>query len=93
MGLVNGLAWTPVGGDTLQIEVIVVDGTGKIEITGQLGDVMKESVKAGISYIRSQAKVLEIESDFYSKKTSISMYLRVLYRKMAHQLGSQSQRR
>jgi ATP-dependent Lon protease len=68
VGLVNGLAWTPVGGDTLQIEVIVVDGTGKIEITGQLGDVMKESVKAGISYIRSQASALGIESDFYSKK-------------------------
>jgi ATP-dependent Lon protease len=68
IGLVNGLAWTSVGGDTLQIEVVVVDGTGKIEITGQLGDVMKESVKAGISYIRSQASNLAIESDFYSKK-------------------------
>jgi ATP-dependent Lon protease len=66
--LVNGLAWTPVGGDTLQIEVIVVDGSGKIEITGQLGDVMKESVKAGISYIRSQVEVLNIDKDFYTKK-------------------------
>ncbi|KNZ42185.1 peptidase [Acetobacterium bakii] len=68
VGVVNGLAWTPVGGDTLQIEVIVVDGTGKIEITGQLGDVMKESVKAGISYIRSKADALGVSSDFYSKK-------------------------
>jgi ATP-dependent Lon protease len=68
VGLVNGLAWTPVGGDTLQIEVIVVDGSGKIEITGQLGDVMKESVKAGISYIRSQVEVLNIDKDFYTKK-------------------------
>ncbi|WKY46391.1 endopeptidase La [Eubacteriaceae bacterium ES3] len=68
VGLVNGLAWTPVGGDTLQIEVIVVDGTGKIEITGQLGDVMKESVKAGISFIRSQVEVLGIANDFYTKK-------------------------
>ncbi|MGD9473542.1 MAG: endopeptidase La [Eubacteriaceae bacterium] len=68
VGLVNGLAWTPVGGDTLQIEVIVVDGSGKIEITGQLGDVMKESVKAGISYIRSQVEALNIDKDFYTKK-------------------------
>jgi len=68
VGVVNGLAWTPVGGDTLQIEVIVVDGTGKIELTGQLGDVMKESVKAGISYIRSRADALGVSSDFYSKK-------------------------
>lgn len=68
IGVVNGLAWTPVGGDTLQIEVVIVDGTGKIEITGQLGDVMKESVKAGISYIRSQADALGVNSDFYSKK-------------------------
>jgi ATP-dependent Lon protease len=68
VGLVNGLAWTPVGGDTLQIEVIVVDGSGKIEITGQLGDVMKESVKAGISYIRSQVEALSIDKDFYTKK-------------------------
>jgi len=67
VGVVNGLAWTPVGGDTLQIEVIVVDGTGKIELTGQLGDVMKESVKAGISYIRSKADDLGVKSDFYSK--------------------------
>lgn len=68
VGVVNGLAWTSVGGDTLQIEVIVVDGTGKIELTGQLGDVMKESVKAGISYIRSKADALGVSSDFYSKK-------------------------
>ena len=68
IGVVNGLAWTSVGGDTLQIEVIVVDGTGKIEITGQLGDVMKESIKAGISYIRSRADALGVHSDFYSKK-------------------------
>jgi ATP-dependent Lon protease len=68
IGVVNGLAWTSVGGDTLQIEVIVVAGTGKIEITGQLGDVMKESIKAGISYIRSQADRLGVDADFYSKK-------------------------
>lgn len=74
VGVVNGLAWTPVGGDTLQIEVIVVNGTGKIEITGQLGDVMKESVKAGISYIRSQADALGVDSDFYAK-TDIHLHV------------------
>lgn len=68
VGLVNGLAWTAVGGETLQIEVVVVPGTGKINITGQLGDVMQESAKAGISYIRSQVEALGIEPDFYTKK-------------------------
>ncbi len=68
VGLVNGLAYTPVGGDTLQIEVVVIDGSGKIEITGQLGDVMKESIKAGISFIRSKAEDLAINPDFYVKK-------------------------
>ncbi len=68
IGVVNGLAWTVVGGDTLQIEVLVVEGTGKIEITGQLGDVMKESIKAGISYIRSMITELKIDPDFYSEK-------------------------
>lgn len=67
VGLVNGLAWTSVGGETLQIEVIVVKGNGKIVITGQLGDVMQESVKAAISYIRSKIAVLGISEDFYEK--------------------------
>lgn len=68
VGLVNGLAWTAVGGETLQIEVVVVNGTGKIVITGQLGDVMQESAKAAISYIRSKIGELGIDEDFYTKK-------------------------
>lgn len=68
VGLVNGLAWTSVGGEMLQIEVAILNGTGKIELTGQLGDVMKESAHAGISYIRSRGDTLNIEEDFYKTK-------------------------
>ena len=65
IGVANGLAWTSVGGDTLQIETNVVSGTGKIELTGKLGDVMKESAVAAISYIRANCDKLGIEKDFY----------------------------
>ena len=68
IGLVTGLAWTSVGGETLEVEVNVVDGTGKLELTGNLGDVMKESVYAAMSYIRSRADELHIPRDFYLKK-------------------------
>ncbi len=68
VGLVTGLAWTAVGGETLEVEVNVVDGTGKLELTGNLGDVMKESVHAAMSYIRSRAAAFGIEKDFYQKK-------------------------
>ncbi|MEG1428503.1 MAG: endopeptidase La [Hydrogenoanaerobacterium sp.] len=68
IGLVNGLAWTSVGGEMLQVEVAILDGTGKIELTGQLGDVMKESAHAAISYIRSRAASFNIEPDFYKNK-------------------------
>lgn len=68
IGLVNGLAWTSVGGEMLQIEVAILDGTGKLELTGQLGDVMKESAHAALSYIRSRATSLNIEPDFYKNK-------------------------
>ena len=68
VGLVNGLAWTSVGGEMLQIEVAILDGTGKIELTGQLGDVMKESARAAISYIRSRSVTLNIDADFYKTK-------------------------
>ncbi len=68
VGLVNGLAYTEVGGDMLEIETAVLDGTGKIELTGSLGDVMKESAHAAVSYIRSRAKELGISSDFYKTK-------------------------
>ena len=67
VGVTTGLAWTIVGGDTLQIETTAVAGSGKLVLTGQLGDVMQESAKAGISYIRSVADKLGIESDFYKK--------------------------
>ena len=68
VGEVNGLAWTEVGGDVLRVEVAVTDGTGKIELTGSLGDVMKESAKAALTYTRSVADKWGIPTDFYTKK-------------------------
>ena len=67
VGVTTGLAWTIVGGDTLFIETAAVEGTGKLELTGQLGDVMQESAKAGINYIRQKAESLGIPKDFYKK--------------------------
>ncbi len=67
VGIVRGLAWTSVGGDTLQIEVNVMPGKGVFELTGQLGSVMKESAKAGISYIRSISMNYQIEEDYFEK--------------------------
>jgi ATP-dependent Lon protease len=67
VGLVNGLAWTPVGGELLHIEVVTVQGTGKIQITGKLGDVMQESVKAALSYVRCISDQLGIDAIWYSK--------------------------
>ena len=68
VGLVTGLAWTSVGGDTLEVEVNVMDGTGKLELTGNLGDVMKESAHAALSYIRANAAKLGVAPDFYKTK-------------------------
>lgn len=68
IGLVRGLAWTSVGGEVLDVEVSAVDGTGKLELTGNLGDVMKESCRAAISYIRSRAELLGIDREFYKNK-------------------------
>ena len=68
VGLVTGLAWTSVGGETLEVEVNVMDGTGKLELTGNLGDVMKESAQAALSYIRANSQKLNIASDFYKTK-------------------------
>lgn len=68
VGLVNGLAWTSVGGEVLEVECSVVEGTGKLELTGNLGDVMKESVRAALSFIRSRASSLGIPEDFYKTK-------------------------
>lgn len=68
VGVVNGLAWTAVGGDMLEIEAAVLDGTGKLELTGSLGDVMQESAKAAVSYIRSKSADLPISCTFYKDK-------------------------
>lgn len=68
VGIVRGLAWTSVGGDTLSIEVNVMEGTGKVELTGSLGDVMKESAMTAISYVRSASKKLKISDTFYKTK-------------------------
>ncbi len=65
IGVANGLAWTAVGGETLSVEVTTMKGTGKIQLTGKLGEVMKESAMAGISYIRANSEILHIEPDFY----------------------------
>lgn len=68
IGMVTGLAWTSVGGETLEIEVAVLDGTGKIQITGNLGEIMTESAKLAVSYVRSIAKEYHINPDFYKTK-------------------------
>lgn len=67
IGLATGLAWTEVGGELLQIEATLMAGAGKLIITGKLGDVMQESAQAALSYVRSRAKVLGLEGDFYQK--------------------------
>ena len=68
VGLVTGLAWTSVGGEVLEVEVNVMEGSGKLELTGNLGDVMKESAHAALSYIRANAKNLGIAEDFYKTR-------------------------
>ncbi len=68
VGVVTGMAWTAYGGDTLPVEVVVMKGTGKLELTGQLGDVMKESARAAYSYVRAHASEYDINEDFYKEK-------------------------
>lgn len=67
IGIVRGLAWTSVGGDTLQIEVNVMPGKGEVALTGQLGDVMKESARAGLTYIRSIVSQYGVEKEYFEK--------------------------
>ena len=68
VGIINGLAWTSVGGEIMQMEIAVMEGTGKIELTGNLGDVMKESAAAAVSYVRANAEKYGINPDFYKTK-------------------------
>ena len=68
VGIINGLAWTSVGGELMQLEVSVMEGTGKVELTGSLGDVMKESAKAAVSYVRANADKYFINPNFYKDK-------------------------
>ena len=68
VGVVNGLAWTELGGEMLQVEAQSFEGTGKVELTGNLGDVMQESAKAAISYIRKHAETLGIDKEFYKNR-------------------------
>ena len=67
VGVVTGLAWTAVGGETMPVEAVVLNGNGKLKLTGSLGDVMKESAQTAVSYIRSKAETLKLNPDFYSK--------------------------
>ena len=68
VGIINGLAWTSVGGEIMQLEITSMPGTGKIELTGSLGDVMKESAIAAVSYVRSNADRLSVDPDFYKNR-------------------------
>ena len=74
VGVVTGLAWTSVGGEVLEVEVLVTHGKGRLELTGQLGDVMKESAKAGYTYIRSRAVDLAIDENFH-ESTDVHLHL------------------
>lgn len=74
IGLVNGLAWTSVGGEMLQIETAILDGSGKLELTGSLGDVMKESAHAAVTFVRSKADELKIDKEF-SKTKDIHIHI------------------
>lgn len=68
VGIINGLAWTSVGGEIMQLEVLTVEGDGKIQLTGSLGDVMKESAQAAVTWVRANAERLGIDAEFYKKK-------------------------
>lgn len=84
IGISRGLAWTQVGGDTLQIEVNVMPGKGELMLTGQLGDVMKESAQAGITYIRSIASDYKVEPEFSRKTIFMCIFRKGQYQKTDH---------
>lgn len=84
-GIVRGLAWTSVGGDTLQIEVNMMPGKGEIELTGQMGDVMKESAVIGISYVRSVGEKIISSRKYLRKMTFIFIYRKGRFQRMVRQ--------
>ena len=89
VGIVRGLAWTSVGGDTLQIEVNVMPGDGKLQMTGQMGDVMKESAQIALTYVRSVADRYGVESKYFKEHDLHLTYSgRVRCRRMARPRAS-----
>lgn len=84
IGIARGLAWTQVGGDTLQIEVNVMPGKGELLLTGQLGDVMKESAQAGITYIRSVAEGYKVKPEFFQKMIDMYIFRKGQSQRMVH---------
>lgn len=84
IGIVRGLAWTAVGGTTLQIEVNTMPGKGVLKLTGQLGDVMKESAHIALSFVRSIVADYGVDKKFLKKMIFISMYLKERYQRMDH---------
>ncbi len=93
VGLVTGLAWTEVGGSILTTEVQVLDGKGKLTITGQLGDVMQESAQAALSYIRGKAQALGLSREFYRNWTSTCTCPRARFPRTAPRRASPWRRR
>lgn len=83
VGIVRGLAWTSVGGDTLQIEVNVMPGKGNLLMTGQMGDVMKESAQIALTYVRSICPDYQVADDYFENMICICIFRRVQFQRMA----------
>ena len=79
IGAVNGLAWTKVGGEIMQIEASILEGTGKIELTGSLGDVMKESGQAALSYVKNNAEKFSINEEVFKESKYFYGIISVYY--------------